>query len=430
MMKKLLLMMVLVLCLTALVFGGGNQAAGKADAQKSGTVNLRWALWDWDAVTYYKPLLEAYKVKNPNVNIEGIDLGYTDYPTAIATQLAGDSKIDIITIGDIPSYANLVKIGHLENLNTYVQRSGMDLKIFSGLTDELKINGGLYALPFRSDFWVTYYNKDLFDAAGVPYPTNDMTVQQYLDLAAKVTRGRGAEKVYGAHYHTWRSTVQLFGILDGKQGILDGTYDFIKPYYDLALKAQDDGVVMDYGTLKATNTHYSGVFYNNQLAMIHMGTWWVPTIIDKLKIGEAQCKNWGIVKFPHPEGVAAGTTLGTVTSVGVNARSTNKDAAWDFISFMAGTEGAQIVATSGTFPAVKNDAIAEIITRQPGFPQDENSKKALITVRSYLEMPISDISAQAEVILNSVHDAVMTKNQKIEDGIAQLNKEIPALGKK
>jgi ABC-type glycerol-3-phosphate transport system substrate-binding protein len=53
-----------------LVFGGGKQATGQADAQKHGTVNLRWALWDWDAVTYYKPLLEAYKVKNPNVNIE------------------------------------------------------------------------------------------------------------------------------------------------------------------------------------------------------------------------------------------------------------------------------------------------------------------------------------------------------------------------
>lgn len=429
-MKKLFVLVLLTMCVITLVFGGGKQATDQADTQKPGTVNLKWALWDWDAVTYYKPLLEAYKVKNPNVNIEWIDLGYTDYGTAIATQLAGDSKIDIITIGDIPTYANLTKIGHLENLNNYVTRSGMDLKIFSGLTDELKINGGLYALPFRSDFWVTYYNKDLFDAAGVPYPTNDMTVQQYLALAAKVTRGIGSEKVYGAHYHTWRSTVQLFGILDGKHGILDGTYDFIKPYYDLALKAQDDGIVMDYGTLKATNTHYSGVFYNNQLAMIHMGTWWAPTIIDKIKNGEAQCVNWGIVKFPHPEGVAPGTTLGTVTSVAVNARSANKDAAWDFIRFMAGTEGAQIVATSGTFPAAKNDAVAEIIARQPGFPQDENSKQALITVRSYLEMPISDISAQAEVILNNVHDAVMTKNQKIEDGIVQLNKEIPVLIKK
>jgi multiple sugar transport system substrate-binding protein len=428
-MKKLFLVTLLVVCVIILVFGCGKQATGQADAQKPGTVNLRWALWDWDAVTYYKPLLEAYKVKNPNVNIEWIDLGYTDYGTVIATQLAGDSKIDIITIGDIPTYANLTKVGHLENLNDYVKRSGMDLGIFSGLTDELKISGGLYALPFRSDFWVTYYNKDLFDAAGVPYPTNDMTVQEYLALAAKVTRGRGAEKVYGAHYHTWRSTVQLFGILDGKQGILDGKYDFVKPYYDLALKAQDDGIVMDYGTLKATNTHYSGVFYNNQLAMIHMGTWWVPTIIDKLKAGEAQCANWGIVKFPHPEGVAAGTTLGTVTSVAVNARSINKEAAWDFIRFMAGTDGAQIVAASGTFPAAKNDTIAEIISRQPGFPQDENSKKALITVRSYLEMPISDISAQAEVILNNVHDAIMTKNQTVEDGIAQLNKEIPALMK-
>jgi multiple sugar transport system substrate-binding protein len=424
--KIVLALLAAALVLCAPVFAGGSKAQGTAPAA-GGQVTLKWALWDWDAVTYYKPILEAYKAKHPNVNIEWIDLGYTDYGTVIATQLAGDSSIDIITIGDIPVYANLVKIGHLENLNSYITRSGMDLKMYSGLTDELKINNGVYALPFRSDFWVTYYNKDLFDAAGVSYPTNDMTVNQYLDLAAKVTRGTGANKVYGAHYHTWRSTVQLFGILDGKHTILDGNYDFLKPYYDFVLKAQKDGIVMDYASLKANSTHYSGLFYNNQLAMIHMGTWWAPTIIDKINVGEARCKNWGIVKFPHPEGVAAGTTLGTITSIGINSRSAKKDAAWDFISFMAGTEGAEIVAASGTFPAAKNEKVAATISSMPGFPQDPNSKAALITVRSFLEMPISDYSAKAEVVLNSVHDAIMTGNQKVEDGIAQLNKDVSAL---
>ena len=35
------------------------------------------------------------------------------------------------------------------------------------------IDGGLYALPFRTNDWVIYYNKKVFDDAGVAYPTND-----------------------------------------------------------------------------------------------------------------------------------------------------------------------------------------------------------------------------------------------------------------
>ena len=122
---------------------------------------------------------------------------------------------------------------------------------FNGVLEQLTDEGGkFYGIPFRSDFWVVFYNKDLFDAAGVAYPTNDMTLDDYDALMRQMTSGSGAVKVYGGHYHTWRSAVSLFGILDGKQTIVDGTYDFLKPIYERVLKQQADGVVMDYGELK------------------------------------------------------------------------------------------------------------------------------------------------------------------------------------
>ncbi len=401
--------------------------ADNGDDSSGGKITLKWALWDWDNVTYYQPILDGFMEKYPDINIEYINFGYNDYPTALATQLAGDNSIDLITIGDIPTYVNLTKIGHLENLNELVKQNNYDLGIYDGLNEELLIDDGLYALPFRSDFWVTYYNKDLFDAAGVDYPTNDMTFDEYMELAEKMTSGTGAEKIYGTHFHTWRSTVQLFGVLDGEHSIITTDYDFLKPYYESVLDAQQKEIVMDYGSLKANNTHYSGIFYNNQLAMVHMGTWWAPTIIEKLNTGEAQCENWGIVKFPHPEGVEAGTTIGTVTSLGINSQSKNKDAAWKFISFMAGIDGAKIIADSGSFPAAKNDEVIDIISGKEGFPQDENSKEALNTVHSYLEMPISDVTAEAEEVLNQAHDDIMTRNTGIDEGIKRLDEEMRAL---
>lgn len=415
----------------------GNSADnGKQNANNSATVSndaggagkdpvtIKWALWDWEATAYYQPLIDAYKKANPNVNIEYVDLGSTDYMTMLSTQLSGGADLDVLTIKDIPGYANLVKQNHLEPLKGYMGEQGIDASKYGGTVEQIQVGEEVYALPFRSDFWLIYYNKDLFDKAGVPYPSNDMTLDQYDELARKMTTGSGAEKVYGAHYHTWRSAVQLFGILDGQHTILDGEYDFLKPTYERILKEQEDGIVMDYATLKTSSTHYSGVFYNNSVAMMNMGSWFIATQIEKVKSGESQAKNWGIVKYPHPDGVEPGTTLGTITSLAVNQKSKNKEAALDFMKFVTGEEGAAVIASTGTIPAIKTDEVVNSISSIEGFPSDENSKAALTTAKTYLEMPMHEKSADIEVILNEVHDSIMTKNTTIDKGLADMKTRV------
>ena len=295
------------------------------------------------------------------------------------------------------------------------------------LVEQITVDDTYYALPFRQDFWVVFYNKDLFDKAGVDYPTNDMTLEEYDALARQVTSGEGADKVYGCHYHTWRSAVQLFGILDGEHTIVDGSYDFLKPYYELILAEQNDGICQDYATLKTSNIHYSGVFYNNQVAMENMGSWFIATQIEMVKSGESQATNWGIVKYPHPEGVEAGTTLGTITSLGINSKSSNKEAAADFVNFVCGEEGAKVMASTGSFPAIMNDEVVNTIASMDGFPQDENSKEALYTVKTYLEMPMHEKSADIETVLNQAHDNIMTENCTIDEGIQAMNEGVQAL---
>ena len=173
--------------------------------------------------------------------------------------------------------------GVLEALDDYIAKDGVDLSQYGGITDQVTVDGKLYELPFRSDFWVMFYNKDVFDNAGVSYPTNDMTFEQYDALARSVTNDTPGQEVYGAHYHTWRSAVQLFGILDGKNSIVDGNYEFLKPYYEMILAQQEDGVCQDYATLKTSSLHYSGAFAQGNVAMMNMGSWFIPTLIEKLK---------------------------------------------------------------------------------------------------------------------------------------------------
>lgn len=388
-------------------------------------VTIKWALWDIDATAYYKPLIEAYVAKNPNVTVEMVDLGSTDYQTVLATQLSGGADdLDVITIKDIPGYANLVNLGMLEPLNDVLTT---DVSEYGGTLEQITLDNKFYGVPFRSDFWVVYYNKALFDAAKVEYPTNDMTLDEYDALARKMTSGTGADKVYGNHYHTWRSAVQLFGTLDGKNSIVDGTYDFLKPYYDQILAQQKDGICQDYGTLKTSSTHYSGVFYNEQVSMMNMGSWFIATLIEKTKSGENLAKDWGMVKYPHPEGVEAGTTLGTITSLGVNSKSKNKEVATDFLNFVCGSEGAEVIAKTGTIPALKTDAVIDLITATEGYPQDDNSKAALKTAKTYLEMPLHEKSADIETVLNQAHDNIMTENATVEEGIKQMNDGVAAI---
>lgn len=139
---------------------------------------------------------------------------------------------------------------------------------FNGVLEQLTAeDGNYYAVPFRSDFWVVYYNKDIFDQAGVEYPTNDMTMA---DFDAKIREVNEKAGVYGNIYHTWRSTTTLFGILDGQHTVIDGNYDFLKPYYEQVLSEQADGVIPNYGEQKTSGLHYSGAFENGQAAMCNM----------------------------------------------------------------------------------------------------------------------------------------------------------------
>lgn len=432
--------LILAMSLSASVLAGcGNgstesQASQASQAQASsqagGQVKLVWALWDKDKTTYYQPLIDAYKEKNPNVTIEMKDLGSTDYQTALGTQLAGgDSGLDIITVKDVPGYAAMTNAGQLEDLTQYIKDNNIDLKKYGGITDQVTVDGKLYELPFRSDFWLLYYNKDLFDKAKVDYPTNDMTFEQYDALARKLVSGSGNDKTYGAHYHTWRSAVQLFGILDGKHTVLDyqDGYTWMKPYYEMVLKQQDDGVVMDYATLKTSSTHYSGVFENSSVAMMNMGSWFISTLMADNKAGKSTAKNFGIVKYPHAEGVEPGSTLATITGLAVASSSKNKEAALDFVKFASGEEGAVVVAKTGTIPAIMSDEVIEFITSMEGFPTDPNSKEALKTSHTYLEMPMNAKSAEVETALNDDHDAIMTKSISIDEGLKKMSEDVKAI---
>lgn len=406
----------------------GDSAAPAEPAQP---VTLKWAIWDYDITAYYKALIDAYKVVHPEVTIQYEDLTSSDYGPNLQLNLSADhGAYDIVTIKENPQYVNLVSTGLLLDLDPMIEDNAIDLSMYSGLGDSLRFATHLYQLPFRADFWVTYYNKDIFDRAGVAYPDNDMDFNEYMDLARKVKAGlvaAGDNNTYGAHWHGWRSCTFGIGISDGKNTQIQKDYSYLAPYLTGARTLMNEGVVLDYTARQEMSLGYQAAFQTGMTAMMHQGSWYIGTHITAISNGDTDVTNWGIAKFPHAIGAPEGSTFGSSTGLSIAVGSNNKEAAFEFIKFVTGLEGALVVGSTANFPAIASvDALSSILSN-PNYPQDANSQAALAYSANYLEMPLHAKSNDIGAELDAIYRDFMTDAITVEEAIALMNERAGGL---
>ena len=379
-------------------------------------VTIKVAHWDSYTEPSTQMLVDGFEAANPNIKVELIDIASGEYSNKLTVMLNGGNDLDVVWVKDPDNTPSIAERGQLEDLTPYIEKDGVDIAAMNG-SDALKLDGKQVALPVSTGFYVLYYNKDIFDAAGVDYPGHDMTWTEFEELAKKVTSGEGNDKKYGALFHTWQACVQNWAVQDGKHTILDTDYSFMKPYYEMALRMQDEGTVMDYSTLKTGNIHYSSVFMEGQCAMMPMGSWFMSTMIEKTKAGETSV-NWGVATLPHPDGVEAGWTVGSTTPMGVSASSKNKDAAWEFVKYCSGEEGAKIYADCGMIPARMNADTIKALAALDGMP--EGLEEALQTKHVAMDRPLEVHSAEVNQMLGEEHSLIMIKELSIDDGLAEM----------
>ena len=366
----------------------------------------------------FTAVIDAFTDANPDVTIEPIDIPSADYGTKLSVMLNGGSEVDAFWIKDADTIYPIAQRGQMADLSSFIARDGVDLGTYNGLAENFDIDGQQIALPFRTDYYALFYNKDIFDAAQVEYPSNDMTWTEFEELAKEVTSGEGVDKVYGAHFHTWQACIENWAVQDGQHTIMDTDYSFFKPYYEMALRMQnDDKTCMDFGTLKTANLHYNSVFPDGSAAMMPMGTWFAATMIDKINKGESTV-NWGIATLPHPEGVEAGNVVGSTTPIAINAASANQELAWEFVKFACGPEGAAIVANLGGVPAMLDDATLQVVASVDGMP--EGALEALQVKNIALDRPIADKVSEVNKMLESEHSLIMLGEETIDEGLANM----------
>ena len=259
---------------------GSTASETEVEDWESEPIVLKATIVDYATCGYFEEAMNKFTEMHPNVTFEPIDILNSDYIEKVTTMMAGGEDIDLIYSKNNQQYMTLVSNGQVEDLMPYIERDGVDLSIYSGAAEKLSINNQIFGLPFRNDLWLLFYNKDLFDKAGVAYPTDDMTWDDWAQMCKEMTSGSGTEKVYGGYLQNWPASVQNMTIQDGKHTTIETDYEFMRDAYQRVLDLQDNGYIMDYSTISTGSLHYTGTFFNQQVATVYQGSWFITYLLE------------------------------------------------------------------------------------------------------------------------------------------------------
>jgi multiple sugar transport system substrate-binding protein len=394
--------------------GSGEEPAG------NGPVTLTVSVWSLSSTPEFQVLFDAFTKANPDITIKPVDIVAADYPTKVTTMLASGDQTDVITMKNVIEYARYASRGQLLDITAAAKK---DTASKLGGLDAFKQDGDkYYALPYRQDFWVLYYNKKLLEAAGQAFPTN-LTWDQYVELAKKLTSGSGQSKVYGTYHHTWRSVTQAISAAQTGGDQLGGDYKFFADQYRTALALQEAGATLDFGTAVTQKTGYASMFESSKTAMMPMGTWFIAKVLSEKQKGTTNV-DWAIAPMPQRPGSGKVTTFGSPTAFAVNKNAKHAEAAKKFVEFASGPEGAKALAAIGIVPSYSGEEILKQYFALTGMPTDDASKKAFTPEKVNLEMPVSDKTSKIDTILNEEHQLIMAKQKSIEDGIKSMETRV------
>jgi multiple sugar transport system substrate-binding protein len=182
-MKKLYCFLLLIGIFGSLLFGsGGKETSSPTKHSEPITVTVWLGSWYKDQIPV---IVEAYKKSKPEriLQIEPLPInGYLD--KAIAATIGGNPP-DLLDL-DAVMIASMAGKNLLQPWDEYIK--DLDIKDFaSGIWSAGVLNGKVYALPNRNASTVYFYNKTMFDKAGIPYPKEDWTYNDMLEIAKKLT---------------------------------------------------------------------------------------------------------------------------------------------------------------------------------------------------------------------------------------------------
>lgn len=293
-----------------------------------------------DGLTPHQQIIQAYEDEHPNVIAQLEPVAGRDYYARLLTQLAAKAAPDIMQIGDdaVPSF---VEKGAFIPLDECIAANSFDTSIYlPGLLEPGQVNGVQYLLPKDYSPLAVYYNKKLFDAAGMAYPSPDWTWDDLLATAQALTDP--AQGIYGIQLPaTWTTGFEYWVAAAGGQLISDDGTQFVgymdspetiralQFYADLYNKEKVAPPAVDFNQFGGGNAEFD----NGKAAMRLFGRWPQAGMLENPNI------DLGVVNPPQDAQRANILFWG---GFGVASTSRAADAACEFLLYYVGEPGAQV----------------------------------------------------------------------------------------
>jgi multiple sugar transport system substrate-binding protein len=398
--------------------------SGDDSESSSGPITLTLAGWSLSTTPEFKTLADGFHAGHPDVTVELKEYDATNYDTQMIADLAAGKAPDIYVQKNLKNFYTYQNGKQLLDVSDVAGKLGDKV----GGLNQYERDGKTYAIPYRQDSWVLYYNKTLFAKAGVKTPDGSWTWDDYAAASKLLTTNLKAagSKALGDYQHTWQSTLQGFALAQSPGASLDGgDYSYLKPYYTRALDLQTAGAQVKLGDATTNSLTYQAQFGKQSAAMMTIGTWYIATLLKQQASGEADKFEWGIAPAPQLTKATTGTsatpvTFGDPTGLGINPKINKNevDAAKQFLAYAAGPDGAKALAGIGITPA-DTDAVKDSFFQLAGVPTDDLSKFTFATHDTKPENPVAATTTALQNILNDLHTAVLSGSKDVDTAIAE-----------
>lgn len=346
-----------------IIFGLGATAlacslvacSSKAKVEDDGKIKgeIRYAFWDSAQEDYFKKCIEEFNKEYPDVTVKLEKSSWNEYWTKLEAAATGGSIADVFWLNG-PNITKYAQGGVLLPIDEFLKDSTINKENYpEALVKLYNIDGKQYAIPKDFDTIGVYYNKEIFDNAGVPYPTNDWTWQDMEEIAKQLTKTDGS--VYGitaqlrdqsGFYNTVFASGGYIISDDKKTSGYDKeeTKQGIKLWRDLL----EAGLSPSQAALEETGDYIQ--FLSGRIGMHWDGSWYINQVLTsdiKDKVG--------VVALPSINGKKATVIHGLGNCIANSSK--NKEAAWKWVEFLASEKANLLSAETGAaIPAYKGTA--------------------------------------------------------------------------
>ena len=335
-MKKMMLVAAVMLLAATSVFamgGGETSAASEYDRIVTTTVTATYLNETW-----FNTMNADFEAETGiHVVVQPVPGDEDEYKAKINIDLMGGSDVDVVETLGPKDYSRQVSAGFFMPLNEAVEEAGIDPYTLYGANLPVEEDGNYYALPFKQEMYCVFYNKAIFDEAGVPYPGGPWTWDEYVETAQKLTdKSKG---VYGSFMNAdlpWMyMPAQQLAVPFYKE---DGSCNFDDPVFKEYAQwfkyiSNDLGIQPSVSELEAENANWNYYALEGyRLAMFPQGNWFTRLLNSQ----EDYPKDWNYGVAPLPSaGEGGNNNLVSLGYVAINKNAAHPEEALTYALWIA-----------------------------------------------------------------------------------------------